>query len=408
MLIPSIDLSQGKAVQLRRGKERVFTSDRDPRDLAREFSRVGEIAVIDLDAAMGKGDNLALIEQLCAIAPCRVGGGIRTADRGRRLLRAGARMLIVGTMADPAFISEFPPGRVLVALDADGGKVVDQGWTHATDESPVDRARRLAPHVAGFLYTLVDLEGTELGIDLERVKALKEATDRPVTAAGGIKSVKEVVALDAMGVDAQVGMALYQGRFTAAECLVAVMDFARSGGLAPTIVQDVRDGRVLMFSHSSPETLREALETGDVILHSRRRGRWKKGEESGNTQKLIRVEVDCDRDTLLFMVEPKGPACHRGLESCFGGRPFTLARLESVIVQRRSAPRESSYTKALLTDQVTRKAKLIEEATELADASTAENARWEMADLLYHALVEMSARGLTLREVIAELEARQR
>jgi phosphoribosyl-ATP pyrophosphohydrolase/phosphoribosyl-AMP cyclohydrolase/histidinol dehydrogenase len=163
-----------------------------------------------------------------------------------------------------------------------------------------------------------------------------------------------------------------------------------------------------MFSRSSPETLTEAIEKGEVILHSRKRGRWKKGEESGNTQKLIRVEVDCDRDTLLFLVEPKGPACHTGMESCFGGRPFTLETLQAVINQRRTAAPRTSYTKSLLSDPVARKAKLIEEATELADAPTFENARWEAADLLYHALVEMGARGLTLRDVIAELEARQR
>ena len=408
MLIPSIDLSGGKAVQLRRGREHVLTSDKDPRDLAREFSRVGEIAVIDLDAAKGQGDNLALVEELCTIAPCRVGGGIRDLARAQRLLRAGARKLIIGTMADPVFLSELPPGRVMVALDAEGGHVVDQGWTNSTGETPIDRARRLAPHVSGFLYTLVELEGTEQGIDVARVKALKEATDRPVTAAGGITKVTEVVALDQMGVDAQVGMALYQGRFTAAECFVAVMDFARDRGIVPTIVQDVRDGRVLMFSRSTPETLREAIETGDTILHSRRRGRWRKGEESGNTQRLVRVEVDCDRDTLLFLVEPKGPACHRGTESCFGGRPFSLETLEAIIDQRRTQAPRASYTQALLSDTVTRKAKLIEEATELADAPTLENARWEAADLLYHALVEMGARGLKLSEVIAELEARQR
>ena len=408
MLIPSIDLSGGKAVQLRRGRDLVLTSERDPRELAVEFSRVGEIAVIDLDAARGQGDNLPLVEELCGLAPCRVGGGIRDVERARRLLRAGARQLIIGTMADPVFLSELPPGRVMVALDSEGGQVVDQGWTNSTGETPLARAERLAPHVSGFLYTQVDREGSELGIDMAKVKALVDATKRPVTAAGGINKVTEVVALDQMGVDAQVGMALYKGTFTPGECLVAVMDFASSKGMIPTIIQDVRDGRVLMFAHSTPETLREAIDKGETILHSRKRGRWKKGEESGNTQRLVRVEVDCDRDTLLFTVDPAGPACHRGTESCFGGRPFSLRRLEEIIAQRARAAPEGSYTKALLSDPVTRKAKLIEEATELADAPNAENARWEAADLLYHAMVELAARGLKLREVIAELEARQR
>jgi phosphoribosyl-ATP pyrophosphohydrolase len=406
MLIPSIDLAGGKAVQLRRGRELVITSARDPRELAREFARVGEVAVIDLDAARGTGDNLPLVEELCALAPCRVGGGIRDHERARRLLRAGARKLIIGTRAEPEFLQQLPRERLLAAVDAEHGTVVDRGWTAATNEGPVERARRLAPFVAGFLYTLVDLEGSEQGIDLARVTALLHATDRPVTAAGGVRTVDEVAALDRMGADAQVGMALYQGTITPAQCLVACVDFAAGGGVVPTIVQDARDGRVLMFSRSTPETLREAIELGETVLHSRRRGRWRKGEESGNTQRLVRVEVDCDRDTLLFLVEPRGPACHRLTESCFGDRPFSLERLEAIIAQRAAAGGATSYTRTLLGDAALRREKLREEAEELATAPDRDNARWEASDLLYHALVELRARGLTLREVIGELESR--
>ncbi len=406
MLIPSIDLIDGKAVQLRRGKELVITSEKDPRDLAREFGRVGEIAVIDLDAAMGKGDNLPLVEELCAIAPCRVGGGIRDLERAQRLLRAGARKIIIGTKAEPEFLSQFPKARVMAAVDAERGQVVDQGWTAYTGESPIDRAKRLAPYVSGFLYTLVDLEGSEKGIDLTRIREMAEATQVPITAAGGIKSLDEIVTLDRLGIDAQVGMSLYKGRFTPGDCLVAVTGFESNGGVIPTIVQDVRDGRVLMFSRSTPETLREAIQEGATILFSRRRGRWKKGEESGNTQKLVRVEVDCDRDTLLFLVEPSGPSCHKLTESCFGDRPFSLERLEQVIAQRDAAGTGTSYTKKLLGDAALRREKLLEEAEELAVSPTRENARWEAGDLFYHALVEMRAKGVTLDEVIAELESR--
>jgi phosphoribosyl-ATP pyrophosphohydrolase/phosphoribosyl-AMP cyclohydrolase len=408
VLIPSIDLAGGRAVQLRRGKEFILKSERDPRDLAREFARVGEIAVIDLDAAMGKGDNQSLVEELCALVPCRVGGGIRDLDRARRLLRAGARRLIIGTRAEPEFLSQLPRERVMAALDTDRGQVLDHGWKSFTGESPLDRAQRLAPHVSGFLYTLVDLEGTEQGIDLKRIRTLTEATSVPLTAAGGIKAVDEVAALDKLGVDAQVGMSLYKKRFTAADCMVAVLNFDAAGGrVIPTIVQDARDGRVLMFSRSNPETLRESIDKGETILFSRRRGRWRKGEESGNTQRLIRVEVDCDRDTLLFLVEPNGPACHRLTESCFGDRPFSLERLEATIRERQATEDGKSYTRKLLENPALRKEKLIEEAEELAVSPNRENARWEAADLLYHALVEMRAKGVSLAEVVAELESRQ-
>ncbi len=116
MLVPSIDLQGGKAVQLRQGKELVLTSERDPVDLAREFNRYGEVAVIDLDAAMGKGNNRELIKEMCKVADVRVGGGIRDVATGRELLKAGASALILGTMAKPEILSELPPDRVMVAL----------------------------------------------------------------------------------------------------------------------------------------------------------------------------------------------------------------------------------------------------------------------------------------------------
>jgi phosphoribosyl-ATP pyrophosphohydrolase len=150
------------------------------------------------------------------------------------------------------------------------------------------------------------------------------------------------------------------------------------------------------------------VETGATVLYSRRRGRWKKGEQSGNTQRLIRVEVDCDRDTLLFLVEPNGPACHKLTESCFGGRPFSLERLEAIIAERQQGNDSKSYTRKLLADPGLRREKLLEEVEELAVAPTRENARWEAGDLLYHAMVEMRAKGVSLKEVIAELSSRHR
>ena len=408
MLIPSIDIAGGRAVQLRQGRDLVVTSERDPRELAEEFSRVGEIAVVDLDAALGSGDNLTMVEEICGVAPCRVGGGIRTIDRAERLLRAGARKLVIGTKAEPEFLSQLPSARLLAAVDARDDKVVDRGWTFVLAESPIERAQRLTPYVSGFLYTIVEREGTESGADLKRVEALRRATDLPVTAAGGITSMEEIVALDRLGVDAQVGMALYKGYLKPADCLAAIVNFDKGGGACPTVIQDARDGRVLTVAHSSRDTLVEAVELGETILFSRRRGRWRKGEESGNTQRLIRVEVDCDRDALLFLVEPAGPACHRGTESCFGDRPFSLEGLEGVIAKRASGAAESSYTRRLLEEQDLRHRKVLEEAQELVEATERDHARWEAADVLYHVLVELRAHKLSLEDVVAELEARRK
>lgn len=408
MLIASVDLVKGRAVQLRQGEELELVAAEDPRDLVRRFGRVGEVAVIDLDAARGTGDNLELIEELCALAPCRVGGGIRDVERGQRLLRAGARRIIIGTMAEPEFLEQFPRGRVIAAVDSREDRVVDRAWRRRLDESPVERARRLEPYVGGFLYTVVEREGMEAGLDVARITSLREAVDKPVTAAGGVRSVDEIVVFDRLGVDVQVGMALYRGTIQLGEAFAAVVDFGKDDERVPTVVQDARDGRVLMVAHSTRETLTEAIETGDVVLWSRRRGRWRKGEESGNTQRLVRVEADCDRDALLFLVDPAGPACHRGTASCFGERPFSLATLEAVIAERAAAADDGSYTKRLLGDAVARHAKVLEEANELTEAETYHEVRWEAADLLYHTLVELNASGVPLRAVIAELESRRR
>lgn len=408
MLIPSIDLVRGQAVRLRHGRELELVADEDPRDLARRFGRVGEIAVVDLDAARGTGDNLALVEELCAIAPCRVGGGIRDVERARRLLAAGARRLVIGTAAEPAFLQEFPAARLMAAVDARDGRVVDRGWERQLDESPLERARRLEPYVGGFLYTVVEREGTQDGADVASVRDLAEAVGKPVTAAGGVREAREIEVLDRLGVDAQVGMALYRGTVGLGDGFAAVLDFAKHEGRVVTVVQDARDGRVLMVAQSTRETLVESVESGDVVLCSRRCGGWRQEEESGYPQRLVRVEPDCDRDALLFHVEPAGPACQRGTASCFGERPFTLAQLEQVIAERANAGQDGSYTARLLTDGVTRRAKILEEAHELVDADAFAAIRGEAADLLYHLLVDLAARQVPLAAVIAELEARRR
>ena len=164
---------------------------------------------------------------------------------------------------------------------------------------------------------------------------------------------------------------------------------------------------VLMFAFMNAEALAHTIRTKKATYWSRSRNKiWVKGEESGNTQKLIRVEVDCDRDTILFLVEPKGPACHRNTESCFGDRPFSLERLEQIIAEREKGGDETSYTRKLLAKPALLKEKLQEEAEELAIAPDRDNARWEAADLLYHTLVAMRSKGVSLADAIAELGSR--
>lgn len=221
MLIPSIDLQGGRIVQLVQGEKlAVETTDVDA--WVARFAGYSKVQLIDLDAAKGEGGNRALVERICAALPCRVGGGIRTIEGAESTLAAGAKKVILGSslFKDGAVDVEFArrlservgPDRLIAAVDGRGGRVVVHGWRTALDLSPAEAMQRLEPFFGEFLYTHVDLEGLMRGTDMEIISALRSTTGRALTAAGGITTKEEIAALDAMGVDAVVGMAIYTGR----------------------------------------------------------------------------------------------------------------------------------------------------------------------------------------------------
>jgi len=221
MLIPSMDLRGGRLVQLVHG-ERLAVATDDVDGWIAKFSRFPLVQVIDLDAAMGTGENGALVTRLCSQLPCQVGGGVRTAERARSVLSAGARRVILGSALftpagvdlDAARVFEHACGaaRLVAAVDSRGGRVVTHGWTSASGVTAARAVAALSPHVGGFLYTHVDTEGTMSGLDLPAVMAVRRASDRHLIAAGGIRSLAEIEQLDALGIDAVVGMAIYTGR----------------------------------------------------------------------------------------------------------------------------------------------------------------------------------------------------
>lgn len=407
MIIPSIDLMDGNTVQLIGGKRRALEAG-DPRPIARRFRLAGEIAVIDLDAALGRGSNETLIRDLLPLADCRVGGGIRDVRTAIRWLDAGAAKIILGTAATTEILRELPPGRVIAALDAESGEVVVEGWQTRTGESILDRMRRLEGLVGGFLVTFVEREGRMQGTNLELVPRLVEAAGRArVTIAGGVTTPQDIAALHRMGADAQVGMALYTNTLDLADAIAAPLTSDRPDGLWPTVVTD-EDQHALGLAYSSPESLREAVRTRRGIYHSRKRGLWAKGESSGDTQELLRIDLDCDADALRFVVRQSGRGfCHKGTTTCWGplsGLPSLAARL---LHQSRTAP-PGSYTARLLADPALLRAKLLEEAHELAQASTPDHAAEEAADLLYFAMVTMLAQGTSLTDVARVLDRRAR
>jgi len=412
MIIPSIDLSRGKAVQLRQGREKVIERD-DPLALAAEFDRYGEVAVVDLDAAIGQGDNEPLVRELCAIAECRVGGGVRSVEKAVQLVGAGAQKVIVGTKAftaagvDEVFLGELSQAvgreRVVVAIDAYQGELVTRGWRHRTGIRVLDVVEALHPYAGELLFTSVEHEGLMRGTDLALVQQVTERARVPVTVAGGIGSPEDVAQVSALNAHVQLGMAIYSGAMTLAQAFSAAVNW--HAGLVPTIACDL-SGQVLMLAYSSPESLQETLVSGKVCYYSRsRRSIWRKGETSGNVQRLLRARMDCDRDALLFTVAQEGVACHTGNYSCFGGRRFSLYELEEVIISRLQDPPPGSYTASLSEDQV--RAKLLEEANEVVSASGREELIWEAADVLYFLTLLLAKRKVGLEAVLRELRRRR-
>jgi phosphoribosylformimino-5-aminoimidazole carboxamide ribotide isomerase len=221
MLIPSIDLKNGAVVQLVQG-ERLAIRDDDVFAWVKRFARFPTVQVIDLDAAMDAGDNLALVRQIAALLSCRVGGGVRTIERAQDLLSAGAQQVIVGSSLfkagrpDLDFAKRLADAvgveRVIAAVDSKGGHVVIHGWKTALPLTALEAIHALEPYCAEFLYTHVDAEGLMGGTNLEAILALRNATARRLTAAGGITTREEIDWLDAQSVDSVVGMALYTGK----------------------------------------------------------------------------------------------------------------------------------------------------------------------------------------------------
>jgi phosphoribosylformimino-5-aminoimidazole carboxamide ribonucleotide (ProFAR) isomerase len=221
MLIPSIDLQNGAVVQLVQG-ERLAIRDEDVFRWVTRFEGFPKVQVIDLDAAMGTGDNLAIVRQIAGRLSCRVGGGVRTAARARDILAAGAQQVIVGSSLfrdgrpDLACAKEMADAvgadRIIAAVDSRGGHVVIHGWKTLLPITAVEAVRALEPYCEEFLYTHVDAEGLMGGTNIDAILAVRRATTKRVTAAGGITTQEEIDTLHASGVDAVVGMALYTGR----------------------------------------------------------------------------------------------------------------------------------------------------------------------------------------------------
>lgn len=427
MIISSIDLKDGKVVQLRQGKDLVLERD-NPDELIAEFDKYGEVAIIDLDQALrnvkadGTTANTAILKRLLRRGSVRVGGGIRDAKKAKELLSLGAEKVIIGSAAfalpdgtpgvNTAFLEQMAQsiGRehIIVSVDARDGKITVKGWTESAGIDLIEGAKAVEPCCSELLFTCVEREGTMTGIDMELVKRLRAAVKCRLVVAGGVSTLEEVVALEKLGCDVQLGMALYTGKVALKDGFINCLDWDKVD-LVTVVAQSVT-GEVLMVGYANREAFEKTFATGKLTFWSRSRNTlWTKGETSGNTLDVVRLRVDCDRDTVLATVRPAGPACHTGAWTCFktvADRPYSLEYLQSVIADRFANPKPGSYTATLTPERV--REKIEEEAEELIEADGKDEVVWEAADLLYFMNVLMHREGVTWQDVLDELDRRHK
>lgn len=472
-VVPCLDVAAGRVV-----KGLKFENLRDagdPVEAARRYEAEGadELCFLDVAASHeGRGTLVDLVRRVADVLsiPFTVGGGVRSVEDAGALLAAGADRVTVNTAAvlDPALVTRlaerFGAQCVVVAVDAkkagDRYVVSTHGGRNLTETGLAAWVAEVTARGAGeILLTSMDADGTKAGFDLAMLKAARAATPLPIVASGGAGELAHFApAVLEGGADAVLAASIFHDRIFSvgqvkralAKAGVPVRPAIPAGleeiafderGLVPVVVRNAATGDVLTLAWANEEALALTVETRQTHLFSRsRQALWKKGETSGNVQRVVRVSVDCDRDAVLYDVEPSGPACHTGAASCFApipalpgeeapaapparlraeieagamppSDPFGLGPLFEVVAARKARPEPGSYTNRLLERGVEKCAQKVgEEGVETALAAvTRDDAGLaaEIADLMYHVVVLMAARGLAPAAVADELAARR-
>lgn len=471
-VIPCLDVAEGRVVKGLRFEN--LRDAGDPVEAARRYEAEGadELCLLDVAASHeGRGTLVELVRRVADVLsiPFTVGGGVRSAEDAGALLSAGADRVIVNTAAvlDPALVTRlaerFGAQCVVVAVDAkrvgEGFVVSTHGGRRLTEIGlPAWVAEVTARGAGELLLTSMDADGTKAGFDLAMLKAARAVTPLPIVASGGAGALAHFapVVLEG-GADAVLAASVFHDRLFSVGMVKRAM--AKAGvpvrpaipagleevayderGLVPVVVRNADTGEVLTLAWTNDEALALTVETRQTHLFSRsRRSLWKKGETSGNVQRVVGVSLDCDRDAVLYDVEPAGPACHTGAATCFspisavpsdaaarvalpatvngasaeafGADPFGLGPLFDVVAARKARPEPGSYTNRLLEKGIGKCAQKVgEEGVEVALAAVSRDDTGlaaEIADLMYHVVVVMAARGLDPSAVAAELAVRR-
>lgn len=430
MVISSIDLKDGHVVQLKNGRDLVLQRD-DADNLINEFNFYGEVAVIDLDAAMGNVDakgntvNTNLLKSLLRKGNVRTGGGIRTVKRARELISLGAEKVIIGSSAwnknpssndsvlNTEFLEELVQAigkqRIIISVDAINGKIAVKGWTETIDVSLIEGAKQAEQYCSELLFTCVEKEGCMQGTNIDMAQELRNAVKYRVVVAGGVSTESEIEQLEKMGCDVQLGMALYTNKVSLKDSFIRCLDWKKTDGMIPVIAQS-EHGEVLMMGYANHEAFKKTFDTKKLTFWSRTRNTlWTKGETSGHFLEVKKLRADCDRDTVLATVIPHGGVCHTGSFNCFSSEAdekSSMERLYGTIAERFANPKPGSYTATLDSKRV--REKIEEEAEELCEADGKDEVIWEAADLLYFVSVLMYKEGVNWNDIYSELDRRHK
>lgn len=430
MVISSIDLKDGHVVQLKNGRDLVIQRD-DADNLINEFNFYGEVAVIDLDAAMGNVDakgntvNTNLLKSLLRKGNVRTGGGIRTVKRARELISLGAEKVIIGSSAwnknpssndsvlNTEFLKELVQAigkqRIIISVDAINGKIAVKGWTETIDVSLIEGAKQAEQYCSELLFTCVEKEGCMQGTNMDMAQELRNAVKCRVVVAGGVSTESEIEQLEKMGCDVQLGMALYTNKVSLKDSFIRCLDWKKTDGMIPVIAQS-EHGEVLMMGYANHEAFKKTFDTKKLTFWSRTRNTlWTKGETSGHFLEVKKLRADCDRDTVLATVVPHGGVCHTGSFNCFSSEAdekSSMERLYGTIAERFANPKPGSYTATLDSKRV--REKIEEEAEELCEADGKDEVIWEAADLLYFVSVLMYKEGVNWNDIYSELDRRHK
>ncbi|NLM04266.1 MAG: imidazole glycerol phosphate synthase subunit HisF [Clostridiales bacterium] len=455
-IITCLDIDNGRVVK---GVNFINLKDAgDPVVIAKAYNEQGadEIVLLDINASYEKrGTMLRLVKKVANIVsiPLTVGGGIRTVEDFRQMLEMGADKVSIGSAAvkNPNLILEtsrkFGSKKVVIAIDVkkvdDEYHVYIQGGKKDTGLEAISWAREVEKLGAGeILLTSMDADGTKKGYDIEITKKISDAVDIPVIASGGAGKMEDFLEAFTIG-GAHAALAASLFHFKEVDIgelkdylygegvnirrgkgdmeLLKEIKFDEKG-LIPAIVQDIRTKEVLMMAYMNEESLKKTLETNKTWFWSRSRQElWNKGATSGNIQKVVQVDYDCDGDSLLVLVEQKGVACHTGERSCFYNSIYktteegavgseVLEQLYKIIDDRKINPVEGSYTKYLFDKGIDKILKKIgEESAEVIIAAKnpdKEAIVYETSDLIYHLFVLLREKGIPLEDIYKELRSR--